>query len=401
MKNFKNKSAKAHEFQTRLEMDVMTAGVKIDEFYQDRGRRARQLHDAGKKIIGYFCCFVPDEIITAFDMVPYRIQGSPSEPIDEADAFLEPMACPFARSCFNMALKGEYDFLDGFVVPHSCDTVDRLYQIWRHNRPSPFNHIINVPHMMGTGSEAFYRSELDYFIKDLEVWSGRKLETAKLAQAVKLYNRRRALLRELYELRKSDPPLVSGVEITKILVAGMGLPGAEHNELIRQFIDEAKERSLPKVPKVPRIFIWGNEIDDIAFIKLVEESGAQVVMDDLCTGTRFFWDDVPETADPLDGIASRYLATHCPRSNVPQMGSRKQDLENRYEYLGRFIREWHADGAVFYIVRYCDTCELEGPDLREYLEGMKIPVLMIEDDYSTSTIGQLRTRVQAFLEMIG
>ena len=379
----------------------MTASEKINELYQNRGKRARQLHEAGKKIIGYFCCFVPDEIITAFDMVPYRIQGSQSEPIDQADAFLEPMACPFARSCFNMALKGEYDFLDGFVVPHSCDTVDRLYQIWRHNRPSPFNHIINVPHMMGTGSEAFYRSELEYFIKHLEDWSGRKLEEAKLAQAVKLYNRRRALLRELYELRKSDPPLVSGVEITKLLVAGMGLPGEEHIDLIREFINEIKGRPVAKALDVPRIFIWGNEIDDIAFIKLVEDSGAQVVMDDLCTGTRFFWDDVPETTDPLTGIASRYLATHCPRSNVPQMGDRQQDLENRYAYIGRFIKDWQAKAAVFYIVRYCDTCELEGPDLREYLEGLKIPVLMIEDDYSTSTIGQLRTRVQAFLEMIG
>jgi benzoyl-CoA reductase/2-hydroxyglutaryl-CoA dehydratase subunit BcrC/BadD/HgdB len=76
-------------------------------------------------------------------------------------------------------------------------------------------------------------------------------------------------------------------------------------------------------------------------------------------------------------------------------------LENRYSYINDFIKEWVVNGAIFYIVRYCDTCELEGPDLREYLNGMGLPVLMIEDDYSTSTIGQLRTRVQAFLEMIG
>ena len=100
---------------------MMTASEQLDELYAERGKRAWELHDAGKKVIGYFCCFVPDEIITAFDMVPYRIQGSQSEPIDQADAYIEPMACPFARSCFNKALKGEYDFLDGFVAPHSCD----------------------------------------------------------------------------------------------------------------------------------------------------------------------------------------------------------------------------------------------------------------------------------------
>jgi bzd-type benzoyl-CoA reductase N subunit len=378
----------------------MTAIGQLQELYTERGKRARQLHNSGNKVIGYLCCFVPDEIITAFDMVPYRIQGSQSAPIDQADACIEPMACPFARSCFNLALNGEYDFLDGFVAPHSCDTVERMYHIWRHYKPAPFTHFINVPHMMGPSSDEFYHKELQLFIKDLEKWSGKKLDTVKFREAVRLYNRRRAVLRELYELRKSDPPLVSGVEVTQVLVAGMGIPAAEHVELVKKFIAEARGRPKPKAPKLPRIFLWGNEIDDTAFVKLIEESGAYVVMDDLCTGTRFFWDDVPETDDPLDGIVGRYLRTHCPRSNMPKAGTRKKDLENRYGYIGRFVKEWNANGVIFYIVRYCDTCELEGPDLREYLNEMRLPVLMIEDDYSTSTIGQLRTRVQAFLEMI-
>ncbi|MDP2853050.1 MAG: 2-hydroxyacyl-CoA dehydratase family protein [Smithellaceae bacterium] len=378
----------------------MSVVQKIEELYNERGKRAKELHDAGKKVIGYFCCFVPDEIITAFDMVPYRIQGSQNDPIDEADALLEPMACPFARSCFNMALKGEYDFLDGFVAPHSCDTIERMYHIWRSNKPSPFNHMINVPHMMGPSSDVFYRKELDYFIKRLEEFSGTKLDQNKLRDAVKLYNRRRALLRELYDLRKENPPRVSGTEITKVLVAGMGIPALEHIELVQDYIDEIKGRPAPKADGLPRIFLWGNEIDDIAFIRLVEECGAHAVMDDLCTGTRFFWEDVSETNDPLDGIAKRYICTHCPRSLKPQDGNRQEDLESRFGYMKEFISQWQANGVIFYIVRYCDTCELEGPDLREYLNSLKLPVLMIEDDYSTSTIGQLRTRIQAFLEMI-
>jgi benzoyl-CoA reductase/2-hydroxyglutaryl-CoA dehydratase subunit BcrC/BadD/HgdB len=254
--------------------------------------------------------------------------------------------------------------------------------------------------MMGSSSDEFYRQELRLFIKALEKWSGRKLDILKLREAIRLYNQRRKVLRELYELRRSDPPLVSGTEVTQVLVAGMGLPAAEHVELVKKFIAEAKERSKPEIQKLPRIFLWGNEIDDTAFINLIEESGAYVVMDDLCTGSRFFWDDVPETEDPLDGLVGRYLHIPCPRSNIPKAETRRDDLENRYGYIGRFVKEWNANGVIFYIVRYCDTCELEGPDLREYLNEMRLPVLMIEDDYSTSTIGQLRTRVQAFLEMI-
>ncbi len=373
---------------------------KIDGLYQNRGERARKLRESGKKVIGYFCCFVPDEIITAMDMLPYRIQGSQNDPIDEADALLEPMACPFARSCFNLALKGEYDFLDGFVAPHSCDTIERMYHIWHQNKPSPFNHMINVPHMLGPSSDAFYRKELEYFIKRLEDFSGRKMDPAKLRDAVSLYNRRRELLRELYALRKENPPRVSGTEITKVLVAGMGIPADEHIELVSAFIQEVKNRPAPNPDGLPRIFIWGNEIDDAAFIQLVEECGAHVVMDDLCTGSRFFWEDVPETGDPLEALARRYICTRCPRTLKPQAGDRQTDLENRFGYIRQFMADWKADGAIFYIVRYCDTCELEGPDLKDYLNGLKLPVLMIEDDYSTSTMGQLRTRIQAFLEMI-
>lgn len=378
----------------------MTASTRLKEIYQTRGQCARTLHDEGKKVIGYFCCFVPDEIIAAFDMLPYRIQGSQAEPIDQADAHIETMACPYARSCFNLALKNRYDFFDGFVVPHTCDTLEQLYVIWEHTKPSSLNHFINVPHMRGAGSEAFYRQELNAFIAALEAWSGQKMSTDKLKEAIKLQNRRRAALRDLYALRQSDPPLVSGSEVTEAVVAGMGIPATDHIDLLQAFIAEVKARPKPKKEQRPRIFIWGNELDDAAFIRLVEESGADVVMDDLCTGTRFFWEDVPETDDPLDGIVKRYLNTHCPRTNLPQAATRAEDLENRFGHISRFIREWNVNGVIFYIVRYCDTCELEGPDLREYLQGMNQPVLMIEDDYSTSTIGQLRTRVQAFLEMI-
>ncbi|MDD4242624.1 MAG: 2-hydroxyacyl-CoA dehydratase family protein [Smithellaceae bacterium] len=378
----------------------MTVMQAIDRLYNERGVRARELRADGHKIIGYFCCFVPDEILAAFDLVPYRIQGSQSEPIDEADALLEPMACPFARSCFNLALKDRYDFLDGFVAPHSCDTIERMYHIWHSNKPTSFDHLINVPHMLGPSSDAFFRNELKYFISRLEDFTGKKLDESKLRDAIRLYNRRRALLREVYDLRRENPPRVSGTEITKLLVAGMGIPAAEHIGLVSAFIDEVKKRPRPAADGLPRIFLWGNEIDDIAFVSLVEECGAHVVMDDLCTGSRFFWQDVSETGDPLEALARRYLCTHCPRSLKPQAGNRREDLENRFGYIREFADGWKAAGAIFYIVRYCDTCELEGPDLKEYLTDLKLPVLMIEDDYSTSTIGQLRTRIQAFLEMI-
>ncbi|HOJ51293.1 MAG TPA: 2-hydroxyacyl-CoA dehydratase family protein [Syntrophales bacterium] len=376
----------------------MTVTEKLKELYTTRTERAKELKEKGQQVVGYFCCFVPEEIITAFDLVPFRLQGSQKDPIDQADAFIEPMACPFARSCFNRALKGEYDFLDGFVAPHSCDTIERLYHIWFHNHPAAFNHLINVPHMRERGAEEFFRAELHYFARCLEDWTGRKLDREKLREAVCLSNRKRVLLRDLYELRKRKTPPLSGVEVLEIQVAGMGLPVEEYVDLLEQYLREVRSRNEKEVR--PRIFLWGNVIDDSTFIRLIEDSGAWVVMDDLCTGSRSFWEDVPETADPFEGLARRYLNIPCPRSNFPRTGNRPFDLASRFGYIGDFVRDWQAEGAIFYVVRYCDTCELEAPDLRDYLREMGMAVLMLEDDYSLVTIGQLRTRVQAFIEMM-
>jgi benzoyl-CoA reductase/2-hydroxyglutaryl-CoA dehydratase subunit BcrC/BadD/HgdB len=147
--------------------------------------------------------------------------------------------CP---SCFNLALKGRYDCLDGLFIPHTCDTLERLFVIWQETRPAPLTYLLNVPHMTGLSSEAFFYGELKAFIAALETWSGQTLDTTRLREAVRVYNRRRAALRDLYELRKSDPPLVSGSEVMETVVAGMGIPATEHIELINEFIDEVRSR---------------------------------------------------------------------------------------------------------------------------------------------------------------
>lgn len=147
--------------------------------------------------------------------------------------------------------------------------------------------------------------------------------------------------------------------------------------------------------------VYGCEIDDIAFMKLVEDSGANIVIDDLCIGTRYYWDDVSTTGDPVKNLADRYLAkVKCARTCYLWPGTREQDLLNRFGYLRDLAKEFNVNGAILYIIRYCDTFELDVPDVRDYLKDAGIPSLHLEDDYSLTSIGGLKTRVQAFLEMI-
>lgn len=374
----------------------------VDRYYKDYGCRARELKGQGKKIIGYLCAYAPLEIITAAGFIPFRIKGNVREPITKADTRMETIVCPRVRSAYDLCLKGSYDFLDGLVIPHACDSICRTYDIWKYTLRLPYSHLINLPHVSDDSSWQFFRATLNTFRKSLGRFAGREISGDSLAQAVRLYNHNRVRVRELYELRKLDPPLISGVEVTKLLVAGMSIPVEESTELIGSVIGEVKQRSLGPGRKSARIMIVGAEISDAAFIELVEDVGAYVVTDDLCPGARENLPLTDITSDPIDGLTERYLRKiSCARTYIEQKGTYRQYLEQRFGHIGRSIKDSRIDGVIFYIYRYCDPFGFEVPAVKSYIEALGVPVLYLEDEYSMASIARLRTRVQAFLELIG
>ena len=373
------------------------------EIYRNRSKRAKELRSEGKKVMGYFCCYIPLELVTAAGIVPYRIMGDTKEPTTEADTYLDPVFCPYVRTCFDIAMKGRYDFLDGFLWPTSCDNLINVYGIWEYNMKSPYTYQLSIPKVADSLALNFFKEDIGYLRKSLEELIGREISDEAISQAIERHNENRALLRELYQLRKQDPPLLYGSEVTQILVAVMSLPVAEANQLLRGVIHEVSERGDGPQRKSARLLISGNEIDDSTFIELIEDCGANVVADDLCIGTRFFWHDVEMTPDPLDGLAKRYLGDiMCPRvyRGRPEM-TRREEMEERFSHIKNFANEFNVNGVILYILKYCDSEEWEAPDLREYIqEELGLPVLHIEHDYSTVALAPWRTRVQAFVEMI-
>ncbi|OGW15761.1 MAG: hypothetical protein A3G93_11890 [Nitrospinae bacterium RIFCSPLOWO2_12_FULL_45_22] len=376
------------------------AGVK--ELYENRIRRAEDLRLSGSKIIGYLCCFPPIELMTAIDLVPCRITGDIKEQVTRGDAYLETLMCPYIRSCFDLAVKGKYDFLDGLVVPHSCDSVQRIYDIWKYYAKPAYSHFIDVPHMTHTASIEFFKRELERFKQSLERYAQKEISPENLVQAIHLHNENRALLRELYRFRRHNPPLLSGVEATQILIAGMTLPAREYHELLKSIIPEvAARKELPGEEK-PRILIYGSEIDDTGFIELIEQCGADIVMDDLCTGTRQFWHDVELGDDPLEALACHYLMKiPCPRTYKPRTGTHAEDLENRFGYLKEYATEFKVEGVILYIIRFCDTHGFDVPDVKDYFEAMGLPILYLEEDYAITAPERLRTQVRTFIDLIG
>jgi len=377
--------------------------ARVERYYQDYGLRARELKEEGKRFIAYLCSFVPVEIINAAGFFPFRLRGDVHEPITKGDTQLETIACPFMRSCFDIALKGRYDFCDGLIIPHACDSMARTYSVWRYSLGLPYSHFINLPHTVNEPSVQFFKAELTTFRKSLGRFGKKEISDDDLAEAIHLYNENRDKAKAIYELRKSNPPPVSGTEITKILTVGMSLPVAESNELFDGVLEELRQRKEAPLQKAARIMVDGACVDNIDFISLIEDTGASVVVDSLCIGTRDYWPHVDIAGDPMDAIAHRYLdKINCPRTYREKVGKTyEEDLEARFGDIGSLSREFEVDGVILYIYKYCDPFGFEVSSRKAYLDSLKIPVLYLEDEYSACTIGRLITRIQSFLDMIG
>ena len=374
--------------------------ARAKEIYQNRNERAKELKAMGKRIIGYFCCYPPVEFLTALDIVPYRILGDVNEPPTRAEAFMEIVTCGYIRSCFDIAAKGRYDFLDGVVSCRSCQGIEVSYNAWRYYFNPSYYHIIDVPHKMSPWGLDFVKKEYRVFKKDIEKYAGREISDQQLREAIKLHNENRALVRALYGLRQGEPPLITGSEVMQVMVATMSIPVEESIQLLREVTDEVKERKERPEKKAARLLVWGGIIDGTPLIELMEQCGAYVVMDDTCVGSRFYWPDVELTEDPLDGIAERYLdKIVCPRTFRDSPGTHAEDLENRFKYLRDYAADFKVNGVILEQVRYCDTHGWEIPDVMGYLREAGLPVLLIEHDYSAVALEPLRTRIEAFLEM--
>jgi benzoyl-CoA reductase subunit C len=375
----------------------------IERYYQDYGLRAKELKKEGKKFIGYICSLVPLEIISASGCIPFRVRGNIHEPITKGDTLLETIVCPYYRSCFDLSVKQKYEFLSGMVIPHGCDSMVRSYSTWSYSLPYSYFHFVNIPSVCVESSFEFFSDELDAFRKSLAKFAGKTITDDDLLKAIRIYNENRDKVRALYEFRKADPPLISGAELTMTLTVGSSLPIGEANTLFDEVLVEIGKREKSHLKIGPRIFIDGACIDNIEVIKLVEEMGGNVVADTICNGARDYFPRTDLGGDPMKALAHRYLdKVNCPKTyRENKTGTFEGDIASRFGDIGAYAKEFKVDGAILYVYKYCDPFGFEVPARKAYYQSIHVPLLHLEDVYSAGTIGQLKTRIQAFLEMIG
>lgn len=347
----------------------------------------------GKKVVGFFCSYVPEELIHAAGLFPYRVKARGCTETPLADSLMAPVNCSFARACLQLALQGNYRFLDGVVSINSCDHIRRMYDVWRYRVDIPYYHFLSVPHKVGEEAVAWYRDEIANFKESLEKAFGVTITADRLRDSIKVYNETRRLLRRLYDLRRAAKPPINGVESHDIVVAATATPKEEYNRLLTKVLDEVSHRNGIS-GTTARLMVVGSALDDPALIGVVEELGGLVVADALCFGSRYFWDPVKEGGDPIDRLARSYLT----RPACPRMAT---EHPSRMRYIQDMVKDFAVDGVILERIRYCDLWGGESMVLQKDLAEAGIPVLVLDREYALSGEGQIKTRVQAFLEVLG
>jgi benzoyl-CoA reductase/2-hydroxyglutaryl-CoA dehydratase subunit BcrC/BadD/HgdB len=354
--------------------------------------------EKGKKVIGSFCNFVPDELILAAGAIPIRHCAGFQDTILPAEEILPRNFCPLIKSALGIFITGDpfYNQSDVVVVPTTCDGKKKFCEIIGEDKST---WVMEVPHTTETPqARELWLKEIKLLKKNLEKISGNKITSQSLKKAIELTNRKRSLIRRLYEVRKRKSPPIWGRDA--LLVTSIS-----HFDNLNRWIEKTDElcKELEAMETgvcpetAPRILLTGSPVfmPTWKVPMIIEESGGIIVSDDICTGSKGFWDpiEVPHWTmeDMLLSLADRYLMNTC-ACFTPNTA--------RLIRLQGFVEDFNVEGVFYHILQACHIYGVEARRIENALKADGIPMLTIETDYSQEDVEQIRTRIEAFLEMI-
>lgn len=355
---------------------------------------AREWKATGRPVIGYRCLFVPEELIWAAGALPHPLYGTPA-PVTLADAYFQSCSCEMVRNLFDHSLRGHFDFLDGLALSNTCDVMRRLFDMWEHHRTQPVYLMNNPQKLCHPGNREFFLEELGRLRSWLRESTGGDMTDEALRESIVAHDRRRALLREIWALRREESPVLRGSDALEVALAASVLPVDQGTALLAELRDELEELDPPEVVG-PRLLVTGSLLDHPALIRLVEEAGGQVVVEDLCTTTRTFWHQVADAGD-LDGDPLEVIYQSL---NRRPLCACIHPTDVRRDFLLKLVDEFDVDAVVNFTLKYCHPFLYEAPLLKAALTARDIPSTTLEVGHDLSGHGQLRTRLQAFVEMV-
>ena len=371
----------------------MSSGL-FDQFkswYEKRHDYARAWKArTGGQVVATMCTYTPEELLIAAGMLLVRVVGA-HEPQNVTEPHLFGMFCPFCRDSLSQGLLGRYDYCEGVTLTQSCIQYRQTFNSWREHVPTTkWNYYLPMPNeVQSRHARLMHYAEVKKFRTYLEGVVGRPISDQDLQRGSAVVNENRRLLRQLFEYRKETNPRVNGVEALYASITAQFVDKEEHSRELKRVLAELPDRKQDR-PEGVRFITIGSENDDIAFMAMVESVGSTIVIDDQCSGTRYFWNEARVQDDPIAMIADRYCERPaCPTKDYP--------AHTRFDHVLKLARDYNARAAIFLQQKFCDPHEGDYPDLKRHLEENGIPTLFLEFDI-TNPLGPFRIRIEAFLE---
>ena len=359
----------------------------------NRMKWAQEWKKQGKKVIGLLCSYIPEEIIYAADMLPWRVTGTWETTTPNAETYRISTSCRYCNHVLESLLTGELDFLDGVIGTALDDDVRCLWDVWKYLNKTPFTHIMYLPHKKGRLPESLWIRETERLKKEMEKFGGLTITDEKLFEATEVINKTRSLLMRLYELRKHEPPPLTGAEALGITTAATVMVKEVFNQQLEPLISYLESGDRVVRNSSPRLLVSSDMLDDLRYLELIEDVGSLVAMDDLDTGSRYFRDLVDTSStDIIKSLGTRYL-------NRPA-SAHMYDWDKQADQIISWVEEYKITGVIELPLLHSFPREFRSPFLKERLNQANIPNVSIGRDYGLTNVGQLRTRIGAFIEMI-
>ena len=374
----------------------------IAEIHGVRPQELIKAQEEGKKVFGTFCVYVPDELIFAANAIATGLCGGSQFWVPGGEKVLPTNTCPLIKASVGARLDRTCPFFriaDMYIGETTCDGKKKAWEILGEDVSV---HVMDLPQMKREKDIKAWAEEIKELKKVIEEFTGNKVTAESLSESIKLINNKRKALSRLYECRKADKVPISGRDALVISQIAFYDDPARFTQMTNKLCDELEQRIKDGVSVVKegtkRILLTGTPlaVPNWKLHNIIETSGAVVVCEEMCTGTRYFENLVDETKttvdEQIDALANRYMGINC-ACFTPNTG--------RINDIIRLAKEYKVDGVIDVNLKFCSLYDVEGYTVERALKEAGIPVMGIETDYTDNDAEQLRTRIGAFIEMIG
>ena len=361
--------------------------------------------NCGQICAAYVCENTPEPLFDLDNCFGIRLTAPNTGGTDVASYYMTNFLCETSRALLERAIEGGYQFADCIIAPDGCTMINRcvenmeLAKALGHDKDNFFYEHLEIPLKADdNGVELLVLQCRNHILNPLHEHYGTDISDASIRKAVNEYNRVCKVINELGEYRKEEYPRITGYEFAVLTLASYVCPKRLIVDKLEEVLEEVKNRKPDDKKYRARLLVAGSEMDDVNFIKLIEDTGAYVCADRYCFGS--FPGRVPielnDKEDALTQVCRQYVyRCQCPRlMNMEKVYSRK-------EYVANLAKEYKADGIIYNQIKFCDPWAYERLGGTAALRELGYPVLSLDRPYNShSAMGQLSTRVQAFVESI-